>query len=399
MAVREIPPGGIGEAPARPAPWNDPRVRAIVVQAVVVIALLLLVWYLVDNTITNLRRQGIAGGWGFLDKTAGFGISFSLISYEVTSSYGRALIVGFLNTILVAVIGIFLATIVGFVVGLARLSSNWLIARLATVYVEVIRNIPLLLQLIFWYVAVLSALPGARDALTLGQSVFLSNRGLTVPRPIFEPGSSLLLWALIVGLAAAVGVSHWAQKRFERTGQAFPSGWASLGLIVGLPVLAFLLAGRPISLEFPEASRFRLVGGLNLVPEFVALLLGLTLYTGAFIAEIVRAGILSVAKGQREAAGALGLRPGQVTRFVIVPQAMRVIVPPLTSQYLNLTKNSSLAVAIGYPELVSIGGTVLNQSGQAIEVVTIWMIVYVSLSLLTSLFMNWYNRRIALVER
>jgi general L-amino acid transport system permease protein len=389
----------LGTKPARPAPWRDPRVRALVYQALTLIAVVLVVAFFVDNTLTNLRRQGIAAGFGFLDRTAGFDISFSLIQYSAVSTYGRAFLVGLLNTLVVAALGILLATMLGFIIGLARLSSNWLVARLAVVYIETIRNIPLLLQLLFWYVAVLQALPHPRDSVAIGETVFLNNRGLTIPLAVIGEGAGAAPVALAVAIVAVVLLTRWARRRREATGQAFPTLPVSIALLLGLPLLAFLALGAPISFEYPQMGRFQLTGGLTLVPEFVALLTGLTTYTAAFIAEIVRAGITSVSHGQIEAASALGLRPAQTLRFVVVPQALRVIIPPLTSQYLNLTKNSSLAVAIGYPDLVSIANTTLNQTGQAVEAIAMTMAVFLTLSLLISLFMNWYNRRMALVER
>jgi general L-amino acid transport system permease protein len=390
----------LGARPARPAPWRDPRVRSIVFQAVTVIVVVLLVAYFVDNTLTNLRRQGIAAGFGFLGRTAGFDIGFKLIDYSAVSTYGRAFWVGLLNTLLVSALGIVLATILGFVIGLARLSTNWLIARLAMVYIETIRNIPLLLQLLFWYFAVLQALPHPRDSVAIADTVFLNNRGLSIPLAVLGEGAGATPVAIIVALAAVVLLGHWARRRREATGQPFPTVLVSIGILIGLPLLAFMALGAPVSFEYPEMGRFRLTGGLTLVPEFVALLTGLTIYTAAFIGEIVRAGVMAVSHGQIEAASALGLRPPQTLRFIVIPQALRVIIPPLTSQYLNLTKNSSLAVAIGYPDLVSIvAGTTLNQTGQAVEAIAMTMAVYLTLSLLISLFMNWYNRRIALVER
>jgi general L-amino acid transport system permease protein len=389
-----------GTRPARPAPWRDPRVRSIVFQALTLIVVVLVAAYFVDNTLTNLRRQGIAAGFRFLDRTAGFDIGFTLIDYSAVSTYGRAFWVGLLNTLLVSALGVVLATILGFVIGLARLSTNWLIARLAIVYIETIRNIPLLLQLLFWYFAVLQALPHPRDSVAVGGTVFLNNRGLSIPLAVLGEGAGATPIAVVVALVAVVLLGRWAKRRREATGQAFPTVLASIGLLIGLPLLAFMMLGAPVSFEYPEMGRFRLTGGLTLVPEFVALLTGLTIYTAAFIAEIVRAGVMAVSHGQIEAASALGLRPPQTLRFIVIPQALRVIIPPLTSQYLNLTKNSSLAVAIGYPDLVSIvAGTTLNQTGQAVEAIAMTMAVYLTLSLLISLFMNWYNRRIALVER
>jgi general L-amino acid transport system permease protein len=386
--------------PTRPAPWRDPRVRSIVYQVLTLIVFVLLVVYFVDNTLTNLRRQGIAAGFNFLDRTAGFDIGFSLIEYSAVSTYGRAFWVGLLNTLLVSAIGVVLATILGFVIGLARLSTNWLIARLAIVYIETIRNIPLLLQLLFWYFAVLQALPHPRDSVAIGGTVFLNNRGLTIPLAMVGEGVGVTPVALVVAVLAVIFLGRWAKRRREATGRPFHTVLASVSLLLGLPLLAFLLLGPPVSFEYPEMGRFRLQGGLTLVPEFVALLTGLTIYTAAFIAEIVRGGIMAVSHGQIEAASALGLRPTQTLRFVVIPQALRVIIPPLTSQYLNLTKNSSLAVAIGYPDLVSIvAGTTLNQTGQAVEAIAMTMAVYLTLSLLISAFMNWYNRQMALVER
>ncbi len=390
----------LGAEPAKPAPWNDPRVRSIVYQILTVVGVVLLAAYFAHNTIINLQRQGIASGFGFLNKPAGFAIPQTLVDYGVLSPNSRVFLVGLLNTILVAVIGITLATLLGFVIGLARLSTNWLVARLATVYIECIRNVPLLLQILFWYFAVLQALPGPRDSLSFLGLFFLNNRGFYTPRPILGPGFGWVALALLAAIAAAIVVARQAKRRREATGQSFPTVAVVLGLLIGLPLLALLATGVPITFEHPEMGRFKLQGGLVLLPELVALALALSTYTASFIAEIVRAGILSVSHGQIEAAHALGLRPTPTLRLVIIPQALRVIIPPLTSQYLNLTKNSSLAVAIGYPDFVNVfTGIVLNQTGQAVEVIAITMAVYLSLSLITSGFMNWYNRRMALVER
>ena len=381
--------------------WRDPRVRAIAYQVLTLLGVIAFAAFIINNTIDNLDRQGIASGFGFLDKAAGFGIPQSLIEYDELSPNSRVFWVGLLNTLLVAILGIVLATILGFAIGLARLSSNWLVARLATVYIEIIRNIPLLLQILFWYFAVLQALPQPRDSMAfLGDLFFLNNRGFYAPKPIFEDGFGWVALAFLVALAAVIGIARWARRRREATGQPFPTFSVAIGLLVGLPLLAFLLTGMPLAFEHPEMGRFKLEGGLVLLPELVALTLALSIYTAAFIAETVRAGILSVSHGQIEAAHALGLKHGQTLRLVVIPQALRVIIPPLTSQYLNLTKNSSLAVAIGYPDFVNVfTGIVLNQTGQAVEVIAMTMGVYLTLSLLTSGFMNWYNRRMALVER
>jgi general L-amino acid transport system permease protein len=389
-----------GEPVPRAALWRDPRVRSIVYQAITLLLFALFVAYIVNNTVTNLQRQGIASGFRFLDTTAGFDIGFTLIQYSAVSTYGRAFWVGLLNTLLVSSIGIVLATILGFIIGIARLSTNWLVARISTVYIETVRNIPLLLQLLFWYFAVLQALPHPRDSVAVADTFFLNNRGLSVPRATFGEGSGAILIALLVAVAAVVMLARWARRRREATGQPFPTVLVSLALLLGLPLLTFVALGAPVTFEHAEMGRFRLEGGLTLVPEFVALLAGLTIYTAAFIAEIVRGGILAVSRGQVEAAAALGLHRGQTLRLVVIPQALRVIIPPLTSQYLNLTKNSSLAVAIGYPDLVSIvAGTTLNQTGQAVEAIAMTMAVYLTLSLCISLFMNWYNKHMALVER
>lgn len=386
--------------PSKPSVWNDPRIRAIVVQAVVLAAVVAFGIYIVDNTATNLAKQKIASGFGFLSTTAGFDISVHLIPYTPESTYGRAFIVGLLNTLLVASIGVVIATTLGFVIGIARMSPNWIISRLASVYIEIVRNIPLLLQLFFWYFAILAAMPHPRDSHVLGAGFFLNIRGLYAPRPIFEDGFGLVLATLLAAIVATVAIGRWARRRHEATGQPFPMLWAGLGMIVGLPLLASLVTGFPVTFDVPELKGFNFIGGMVLQPEFTALLVGLSAYTASFIAEIVRAGIQAVSHGQTEAAHALGLRRGRTLQLVIVPQALRVIIPPLTSQYLNLTKNSSLAVAIAYPDLVSVfAGTVLNQTGQAVEVIFITMAIYLSISLAISMVMNWYNRRVRLVER
>ncbi|MCL6708007.1 amino acid ABC transporter permease [Pseudomonas sp. R2.Fl] len=377
----------------------DPRARSIFFQVFTVAILTFVVWTIVDNTMANLARSNTASGYAFLRGRAGFDIGQSLIAYSSDSTYGRAILVGLLNTLLIAVTGILTATMLGFIVGIGRLSKNWLIAKLCTVYVETFRNIPPLLVIFFWYSGVLSALPQPRDSLALPFASFLNNRGLVFPRPIWGEGAVVLPIALVIGIVATVFVARWAKARQMRTGEIFPTGWVGAGLIIGIPLVAFLAVGAPLTFDYPVAGKFNMSGGAVIAPEFVALYLALSFYTAAFIAEIIRAGIKGVSKGQTEAASALGLRPATTTRLVVVPQAMRIVIPPLTSQYLNLTKNSSLGVAIGFPELVSTGGTTMNQTGQAIEVVSIWLIVYLSISIATSLFMNWFNAKMALVER
>jgi general L-amino acid transport system permease protein len=366
-----------------------------------VAAVAFLIWGATTNAIDHLRSAHIASGFGFWDTTAGFDISQTLISYSSqASTYGRAFWVGLFNTLLVAGFGIVLATIIGFIVGISRLSKNWLLSKVATGYVETIRNIPLLLQLLFWYNAVLKSLPAMRESIVIPGGAFLNNRGLFLPEPVFLHGFGAVVVAIVVGIAGAIGFAIWARKRQERSGQQAPVFWVVLALLIGLPLVVLALKGFPINFNYPQAGRFNISGGIEVLPEFAALLFGLSIYTAAFIAEVVRAGILAVSGGQIEAAYSLGLKPAPTLRLIVVPQAMRVIVPPLTNQYLNLIKNSSLAVAIGYPDLVQVfTGTVLNQTGQAIEVVAITMLVYLTISLVTSLLMNIYNRRVALVER
>ena len=379
---------------------NDPKFRGIVSQVVLAVALVAFIGWIASNTIDNLQRAHIASGFGFLWARAGFDISQTLVPYTADSTYGRAFVVGLLNTLLVAALGVVFASIIGFMLGVARLSKNWLIAQIATIYIETLRNIPVLLQLLFWYKAVLSILPSPRQGLNLIFDTKLSNRGLIIPRPIFHEGFSATVIAFVVAIVAIFVLSRWARRRQMATGQIFPTFRVGLAILIVLPVLTFLLTGMPASFDLPELKGFNYVGGTHIKPEFMALLLGLTLYTATYIGEIVRAGILAVAHGQTEASYALGLRSGTTMRLVIIPQALRVIIPPLTSQYLNLTKNSSLAVAVGYPDLVSVfSGTVLNQTGQAVEVIFITMLVYLTISLATSAFMNWFNQRVALVER
>jgi general L-amino acid transport system permease protein len=379
--------------------WNDPAKRAMLFQILLVLVLGTFVWFIGSNTLNNLEQRGITTGFGFLNQEAGFGIPLSLIEYAETSSYGRTFFVGLLNTVLVSVLGIIAATILGFILGVARLSDNWLIAKLSALYIETFRNIPLLLQIFFWYFAVLRSLPSPRQSIEFLGS-YLNIRGLSMPAPVAEPGFHFVWIALGVAIVASWLVTKWAHKRQDETGQIFPTPWVVTGLIIGLPLLAFLVTGAPLSLDHPELRGFNFRGGMTIIPEFVALWLALTIYTAAFIAETVRGGILAVPHGQIEAASALGLPKTRTLRLIVIPQAMRVIIPPLTSQYLNLTKNSSLATAIGYPDLVSVfAGTTLNQTGQAIEIISMTMAVYLTLSILTSLFMNWYNKRVALIER
>lgn len=378
--------------------WNDPTFRAIVYQIVVLGLLAGAVWYLVSNTMHNLEVRNIRSGFGFLDREAGFAIGESLIEYSPTDTYRRAILVGLLNTLSVSAAGIVLATLLGVVIGIARLSGNWLISRLAAVYVELLRNVPLLIQLFFWYALIVEMLPGPRQAAHPLPGVFLSNRGLRFP--VIEGGS--VVW-LMVGVFVALALTLIAHRRMQtrqrNTGVHNATWPLGVVLFVVLPLAGYFLgSGQPV-LSVPELRGFNFAGGANVSPELTALLCGLVIYTSAFVAEIVRSGIAAVPKGQWEAAGSIGLGRSRVLRLVVLPQALRIMIPPLTSTYLNLMKNSSLAVAIGYPDIVSIINTTLNQTGQAIEGILIVMAAYLTVSLSISLFMNWYNRRIALVER
>ncbi|MET0278872.1 MAG: amino acid ABC transporter permease [Pseudorhodoplanes sp.] len=387
-------------APPKVSPFYDPRWRSAAFQIVLCLVIVWLAYSAITNAADNLAKARIASGFDFWNTTAGFDISQTLIPYTTRSTYGRAFWVGLLNTLLVSVLGIICATVIGFTIGVLQLSKNLLVAKLARSYVELVRNLPLLLQLLFWYNAVLKALPSFRDSYSIVGGGLLNNRGLFLPNPIPGPGFEAVPIALLVGIVGAFFYRRWARRRQMATGQQAPVLWVGLALIFGLPLAALIVTGFPLTFDFPEMGRFNIRGGIEILPEFAALLFGLSIYTAAFIAEAVRAGIQAVSHGQTEAAYSLGLRPGPTLRLIVIPQAMRVIVPPLTNQYLNLTKNSSLAVAVGYPDLVQIfAGTVLNQTGQAVEVVTITMAVYLTISLVTSGLMNLYNRRIALVER
>jgi general L-amino acid transport system permease protein len=388
-----------GGAVRRGSRWNDPKLRSILYQVLLLALVVAVGWYLVTNLVENRESRGIQTGFGWLDLQAGFAIGESPIEYSPSDTYARAFLVGILNTLEVAALGIVIATVLGTLIGIARLSSNWLVAQVATVYVELIRNIPVTVQLLIWAGLIRFVAPPPRQALEPVPGVFISNRGVQIPAPVADPAFVAAGVALLVGIGAALLVRAWARRRQAATGAQFPSGWVGAALIVGLPVLAWLAWGAPFLLEVPELKGFNFQGGANLSPEFAALLVGLSIYTAAFNAEIVRAGILSVSWGQTEAARALGLKGGLVMRRIILPQALRVIVPPTTSQYLNLTKNSSLATVIGYPDLVAIGNTASNQTGRAVEAIAIYMAVYLTISLTISVAMNLYNRAIALRER
>ncbi|SDO38132.1 amino acid ABC transporter permease [Desulforhopalus singaporensis] len=379
--------------------FRDPSKLSVFYQIMTLLGVVLLSYYLVSNTLANLERQSISTGFDFLGKEAAFEIGESLIDYSAADSYGRALIVGFLNTLIVSFIGITLTVLLGTVIGIARLSSNWLVAKLSAIYIEVFQDIPVLLQLFFWYAFFYEILPTPRQALAPLPGVFLCNRGLIFGVPHFHLAYIYAAIAFGAGIICVIFITRWSHKRQDESGKIFPLIRVSAVILVGAPLLAWLLGGAPAEMNVPALKGFNFKGGVTISPEFTALLLGLVLYTAAFVAEVVRAGIQSVSKGQREAAMSIGLKPAHVLNLVILPQALRVIVPPLTSQMLNLTKNSSLAVAIGYPDFVSVAGTTINQTGQAIEGVALIMIVYLIFSLSTSAYMNWYNKRIALVER
>jgi general L-amino acid transport system permease protein len=382
--------------------WRDVRFLQMLAQAVFVVVLALAAWYLYANVTANLARQGLTVGYGFMKNPASFDIGESYIPYEASDSYLRALTVGLVNTLIISVVGILLTTVVGVLAGIARLSPNWLINKLAAVYVGVIRNTPLVIQLMFWYFGVMIQLPSVKQAIELPGFIFLTNRGIYLPWAVAT--QTFPAWRVYLIAALFSIVILWLLFRIvrKRTGRPVPTWWHLAYLVV--PVLiaglgVVLQPEPPLQPFLPVLAGLNFKGGLRLTPEFAALLFGLVIYTGAFIAEIVRGGILSVSKGQSEAARSLGLTNGQTTRLIVLPQALRVIVPPLTSQYLNLAKNSSLAIAIGYPDLFSISGTIFNQTGAAIEIIVVMMLCYLSMSLITSLIMNIYNRRVMLVER
>ncbi len=379
--------------------WRDPDKLAVFYQGVVLALVVAFGYYLFYNAQANLARQSIRTGFGFIHREAGFEIGESVIAYSAADTYARALTVGLLNTLKVSLLGIVLTIILGVIVGVGRLSANWLVSRASAIYIEVLQNIPVLLQLFFWYALFHTSLPVPRHSLHPLPGVFFNNRGFYYPLPAYHPAYIWAAIAFIVALLAGYILRRWARIRQDETGRIFPAGLVTLGLALVLPAIAWAVGGAPTRLNIPHLSGFNFEGGITFSPEFGALLLGLVLYTSAFVAEIVRSGIQAISKGQTEAAMSLGLKPDRVLTLVILPQALRIIIPPLTSQMLNLTKNSSLAIAIGYPDFVAVADTTINQTGQAIEGVALIMAVYLCISLLTSLFMNWYNKKKALVER
>ena len=381
--------------------FQSGKFRSIVVQSIVMFLVVAFLGWIVSNTATNMKANGISHGFGFLSETSMFDIGYlPFIDHTAAHTYINAFFVGLLNTILVAVLGIFLATIIGFLVGVGRLSDNWLVSRFCGFYIEALRNIPLLLQIFFWYHAVLRILPRAKNSINFNDHFLLNLKGLFLSRPVPENGFNYLLLAGLFSIIVTIIIYIWSKKRQNLTGKQFPILYSSLAILIIPFVIISFIYNFPITLEQPVLKGFNFKGGIRLIPELVALLLALSLYTAAFIAENVRSGILAISKGQKEAASAVGLTQGQILRLIIIPQAMRVIIPPLTSQYLNLTKNSSLAVAIAYPDLVHVfAGTALMQTGQAVEILFMTMSVYLSLSLTISLLMNWYNSVMALKDR
>lgn len=388
------------ELKSSPSFFNNPRNRSIIYQVLLLAGLGYFFYGIVSNTLANLEARGIKSGYDFLSSTAGFDILMSLIPYDATHTYGRTFVVGLLNTILVSIIGIILATIIGFIMGVAHFSHNWLIRKIAITYIEIFRNIPLLLQVFFWYFAVLAALPSARQSLNLADVIFLNVRGLYFPGLNAEPGAGIVYTAIAVAIAAIFFLRRWAKKRQDLTGEQFPVLSTSLAILIGLPLITLLVAGIPFVWDFPALKGFNFRGGITVIPELMALAIALSIYTGAFIAEAVRAGIQSVPHGQTEAARSLGLKESKIMKLIIVPQAMRVIVPLLNSEYQSLVKNSTLATAIGYPDLFTVFvGTTLNQTGQAIEIVFMTMAVYFVINMVISLVMNRVNANVALTER
>ncbi|WP_293266917.1 amino acid ABC transporter permease [Neptunomonas sp.] len=375
------------------------KARGVFAQILVTGGIAFIAWYLISNTFENLANQGIATGYSFLSLESSFGISEHMIEFTPADSYGRALMVGLLNTMKVSLLGIIFASLIGFVVGVSRMSKNWILSRIAAVYINLFRNIPVLLQLIFWYTLINNGFPSPKRALEVLPDVFLSNRGVLFPVPADHPAYFWMGVVFVIALAGVWLLRRWALARQDRTGQSFPYAWAGLALVIVSVFITYIVCGAPTEMSTPVLKGFNFKGGAKLSPEFLSLLIGLSLYTSTYIADIVRSGLQSVPKGQEEASTDLGLKPSQTLVHVVLPQASRVMIPPLTSQYLNLTKNSSLAVAVGYPDLVSLSNTTMNQTGQAIEAISIFMGVYLGLSLAISLFMNWYNKKMALVER
>lgn len=388
-------------APSNMGFLNNPQHRAVIYQVVALALVVLLGYYFMNNMFANVEKRGITTGFEFLDNIAGFGISQTLIPYDDgASTYYDVFVVGLLNTLLVSVIGVILASVIGLLVGVGRLSKNFLVSRLSLVYIETFRNIPILLQILFWYNVVLAALPNPRQSFNYFDSFFLNNRGLLTPNPIFESGSSFIVIAFVLAIIGVFFLARWAKKRHNLTGEEFPIFKVSIAIILLAPLLVYFVTGQPVTAEYPVLKGFNFKGGLTIIPELLALIFALSIYTATYIAEAVRAGIEAVPSGQKEAATSLGLKDHVILRKVVLPQALRVIIPPVINQYLNLIKNSSLATAIGYPDVVTLfSGTTLNQVGQAIEIILMTMAVYLTFSIVISLLLNWVNAKMAIKGR
>jgi general L-amino acid transport system permease protein len=384
---------------ARTWSWRSRAFRGVVYQVIAVGIIAVVAWYLASNTLTNLRVRGIQSGFDFLLQPTGFGIGETVIRFDSSEPYWKAFLVGLTNTVRVALIGILIATVLGTLIGIGRLSRNFLLRGICTAYVEVFRNVPVLLQLLMWYLLLTQLLPSVTDPLNPLPGLYLSKSGLSFPAPVWSTGYLITALGAVGGVVLAWIYRRWARTRFIRTGRPLPIVWPTFALILCAGLLGWFAGGMPTEMDLPEKTRFNVAGGGAVTPEFLALTVGLSVYTAAFVAEIVRSGIQAVPWGQIEAASSLGLSRRRQLQLVLLPQAMRVIIPPLTNQYLNLTKNSSLAVAVGYPDLVSISNTTLNQTGRAVECITIIMAIYLTLSLSTAAFMNWYNARVAIKER
>ncbi len=380
--------------------YNNPEIRAVIYQILALASIAFFVYFMIGNMFENIEKRGITTGFDFLSSEAGFGITQSLLEYDESDSHGRVFLIGLMNTVLVSFVSIFLASVIGLLVGIGRLSANWMVSKICLVYVETFRNIPILLQILFWYNVVLAALPGPKQSISFFDSIYLNNRGLLMPKPLLESGFIWVVAAFILAIVAVVYLTNWAKKRHDETGEEYPLFWVSSAIIILTPILVFFIAGSPSSLEPTVLKGFNFVGGLNVIPEFIALSFALSIYTATYIAEAVRAGIEAVPKGQKEAAYALGLKESIVLKKVVLPQALRVIIPPVINQYLNLMKNSSLATAIGYPELVTLfAGTSLNQVGQAVEIILMTMAVYLTISITISVIMNYINARMQIKGR
>lgn len=380
--------------------YNNPENRAIIYQIVALAAIFLFTYFVLNNMFINIEKRGINTGFDFLGNEAGFGILQTLIPYDEADTHGKVFLVGLLNTLLVSGISIFFATVIGLLIGIGRLSKNFMISKLSMIYIETFRNIPILLQILFWYNVVLASLPSPRQSLSYLDSVFFNNRGLYIPKPVLEGGFLTVIIAFVLAIIAVLYLSKWSKRRHDETGENFPIVLTSTAIIIGAPTLVFFISGMPASLDYPSLKGFNFKGGITFIPELLALAFALSIYTATYIAEAVRAGIEAVPKGQKEAANALGLKDYIILKKVILPQALRVIIPPVINQYLNLTKNSSLATAIGYPELVTVfAGTSLNQVGQAIEIILMTMAVYLIISIVISLVMNYFNAKTRIKER